>query len=290
MPASSTTSTTWRGRAPGSRSASRIGLGDHPCSEGMPQVVEAQRAQAGTTDRREVAPAQGAAVLERAGRTDEDQVVVSRPPPAPPESGKRGRDVRRHRHGPHLARLRGGELALGVAGAHADHLAGEVDVAPAQSEQLAAAQAGERSGEEDRGVLLGRGRADQRHHLLGREHLDVTAAARRRLRDVGGRVQPQAIELARPLEDAVHQNERLRARARRPGDTREPALDHRRRDRLDRLLAEDRKQLRAHERAVARDRRGLALAVVLDVAQPLGGRVGEVTPVRTCPGSVPRRA
>jgi hypothetical protein len=52
-----------------------------------------------------------------------------------------------------LARPRSGQLAVRVARADADHGAGEVDVAPAQGQQLAATQAGERPGQEDGGVL-----------------------------------------------------------------------------------------------------------------------------------------
>src|SRR3954469_15514155 len=59
----------------------------------------------------------------------------------------------------------------------------EVDVAPTQRDELAAAQAGERGGEVDRGVLLGRSRAHERHGVLGGEDVDVGAMGLYRLLD-----------------------------------------------------------------------------------------------------------
>jgi hypothetical protein len=56
------------------------------------------------------------------------------------------------------------------------------------------------------------------------------------------------------------------------------------------VLAELRQQLRAQDRPIALDRRGLATAVVLDVSKPLRGGVGDVAPVFTIPGNTPRRA
>ena len=66
-------------------------------------------------------------------------------------------DVGHHRHRAHLAALRRAQAAVRVvAAAHANRLAGEVDVAPLQREQLAHAQAGERRGQEQGAVLLER--------------------------------------------------------------------------------------------------------------------------------------
>ena len=93
-------------------------------------------------------------------------------------------DDGRERDRPDLAGLRRRQRALGVARGHADVSAREVDVAPAQCDELAAAQAGEGGGEVDRGVLLGRGGADERHDVLGREDVDVGAVRLDRLLDV----------------------------------------------------------------------------------------------------------
>ena len=99
--------------------------------------------------------------------------------------------------------------------------------------------------------------------------------ARRRLLDFGHRVQRQPVDLLRTLEDAVHEDERLGPRRGRAVDAADPRLDLRRRDRLDRLLAEDGEQLRVEQCPVAGDGRGLAATVMLDVAQPLVCRLGE---------------
>jgi hypothetical protein len=64
-----------------------------------------------------------------------------------------GRDFRSQRHGAGLAALGRGHLAGGEGRADAQGAGGEVDVAPAKRQQLAAAQAGERGGEVDDGVL-----------------------------------------------------------------------------------------------------------------------------------------
>jgi hypothetical protein len=90
-----------------------------------------------------------------------------------------------------------------VAGANPDDRASEVHIAPVEREQLTAAQLGERRGQEDRRILLRAGRLHESPDLLGREDLDVTAAAKRRLLDVRRRVEREAPHPLRPLEDAV---------------------------------------------------------------------------------------
>ena len=108
------------------------------------------------------------------GETGEDQAVLPRELLALRKPRERLSDLGRERHGSHLAGLRRGERASRVARADVHDAPGEVDVAPAQREQLAAAHARKGRGEEQRGVLHVRGRAHQRPHLLGTEHLDVT--------------------------------------------------------------------------------------------------------------------
>ncbi len=73
----------------------------------------------------------------------------------------------------------------GLHTTHADERVGEVDVAPAQGNELAAPQAGDGRREEDRRVLLRRRRAYQRKHLLGREDVEVDASWLAEAVDVG---------------------------------------------------------------------------------------------------------
>src|SRR4051812_1075869 len=63
--------------------------------------------------------------------------------------------------------------AVREVAADVDQLKSEVEVAPAQCEQLALSQTTERRGEVDRGVLLGLRSADQGRDLVAREHVDV---------------------------------------------------------------------------------------------------------------------
>src|SRR5664279_3084675 len=80
----------------------------------------------------------------------------------------------------------------------------------------------------------------------------------------------------RPAEDPVPLDQELvLAAIREPGQRAPPALDRLSRDGLDRLCAERRQQVRVERRAVVVQRRGLALPVLLDEAQPLSRRVRE---------------
>jgi hypothetical protein len=60
-----------------------------------------------------------------------------------------------------------------VTATNPNRVAREVDVAPLQCEELAHPQSGERSREEQCGVVLGRASADQSPNLLGRECLEI---------------------------------------------------------------------------------------------------------------------
>src|SRR5450759_1401695 len=80
----------------------------------------------------------------------------------------------------------------------------------------------------------------------------------------------------RPAEDAVQLYQQLvLAAVREPGQRAAPTFDRLSRDGLDRLRAERRQQVSVERRTVVAQRRGLALAVLLDEAQPLGGGVRE---------------
>ena len=70
----------------------------------------------------------------------------------------------------------------------------------------------------------------------------------------------------------------------RPLDCADPRLDRRGGDRLEGKSAERGQQLRVNYRPVPDQRRGLAAAVVLDVAQPLRGGVDERGPGTHHPG------
>src|SRR3712207_8629557 len=69
-----------------------------------------------------------------------------------------------------LAALRRCELAERIARAHAHGRVGEVDVAPAQRDELSLAQAGERRHQEDRRVLLVRSE-EHTSELQSRQYL-----------------------------------------------------------------------------------------------------------------------
>jgi hypothetical protein len=86
-------------------------------------------------------------------------------------------DLIDHRYDADLAGLGGGDLPVGEVAADAYGLAGEVDVAPAQREQLAAAQAREGGGEVDGGVLVVGGAADDGVDLLASVHVVVAGVA-----------------------------------------------------------------------------------------------------------------
>ena len=87
------------------------------------------------------------------------------------------------------------------------------------------------------------------------------------------------VHLPRAPEDGVEHEQQLALRTAGPGrgaERRAPRLDHRRGVMSSmRFGAEPREQVRLDDRAVVAQRRRLAAALVGDVAQVLGGRVGE---------------
>jgi hypothetical protein len=88
----------------------------------------------------------------------------------------------------------------------------------------------------------------------------------------------------------VEQHEGLLAAACRAGQAGEPRLDSLRRQRLHGHRSKSREELGVEDPAIALDRRGLALAVELDVAEPLRGRFSKETPVSFWIVSSPWRA
>jgi hypothetical protein len=84
----------------------------------------------------------------------EHEIVRPRELPAAREPADHVRDILHHRDRPRTARLWATDLIARVALVHPDRLVLEVDVAPAERDQLAAAQPGERRRDEDRRVLL----------------------------------------------------------------------------------------------------------------------------------------
>jgi hypothetical protein len=160
---------------------------------------------------------------------------------------------------------------VGVAGADADGLEREVDVAPAEREQLAHPEAGEGGREEDRSVL-GRVRvADERQDLLGRVDVDRDAAPARLLLDAGHRVRRQPVLLAsalqHPMEDREQLVDRAVAEATLAHELGSPGVDPGRRDVLEREPTESRDEMRSNRAAVVVERGPLALAVELDPTQ-----------------------
>jgi hypothetical protein len=156
---------------------------------------------------------------------------------------------------------------------------GEVDVAPPQRDDLAAAQAGERGGQEDRGVLLVVGGTHQRPDLLRR----VEVEARRVVVDLdpghgGYRVALEPVQHGRPLVHRVQQGHQLRRLPPLAGPDQEvrlPALDARRRDLLDAQVSEGREQVATNAGAAVDQRRVTPAALVLAPDEPVLGELLE---------------
>jgi hypothetical protein len=79
----------------------------------------------------------------------------------------------------------------------------EEEVAPTQGNQLAPSEAGVGGREEDGGVLVRLGCANEGHHFLGREEIQITRVAPWPASDVGDRVRGEVPDSPRTLEDAV---------------------------------------------------------------------------------------
>jgi len=135
-----------------------------------------------------------------------------------------------------------------------DESLGEVGVAPAKGAQLAHAQTGVGRREVEHRVLGRGGRASERPHLLGREHVELPRAADRLPVDARCRVGREPVDALRALEDPVHEREVLVDRAGRelilddqPAAER---VDVGAGDRLDRRLPEHRSQHALDHQAV----------------------------------------
>src|SRR4051794_21372382 len=103
----------------------------------------------------ETAPREAPGGRERPGtKPQSDGILVAGLKVAVGEAGEALCHFVDHGDDADLARLRRDDLPVGEVATHTDGLAGEVDVAPAQREELAASQAGERGGENDGGVLV----------------------------------------------------------------------------------------------------------------------------------------
>ena len=207
-------------------------------------------------------------------------------------------DLGRERHGADLARLRRRQLALGVARGRRAGTGRRSHVAPAQRDELAAAQAGERGGEEDRRVLLVVGGAHQRHDLRGREDVErdvarrwmgfssVAAGLRGSLCTFVARLQMPASTVRIRIFDALDSGRSLPSSAR-------PALQALGREVLEQHVAEGREQVPADDRAVAAQGGGLAVALELQPAQvprPPRRIARRCAPGRPTPRGAPRRA
>ena len=234
-----------------------------------------RRPEGGALQRGLVAAGEGRAVEVAARDAREDEVVVGRPVLAVGEPGEGGRDVGCHRDRADVAALRRREAAAGEGPADAHARGGEVDVSPAESDELAAAEAGERGREEDRRVLLGLGRPDEGPDLLGGEDLDGGRLAEAGLLDVGHRVVAELVDPTSAFEHAVEDREDLGLRSVADRQGRLPRLDALGREVLEAQGAESGQQVRPDDRAVVDDRGGLAVEVELDVAQVLVAGVGE---------------
>jgi len=194
----------------------------------------------------------------------------------------------RHRNRTDLAVLRCRELFTGVRTGHADPRCGEVDIAPAQRDELAAAQSRERCRQVDRCVLRGRGGADERPDLLGTEHLEVQPPPLAKLLHVRRGVARQPVHLLRAAENAVQLSQQLVLRPRATREGRPPAFDVAGSEVIEAPVAERGDQPAVDARPVRAQSRGLARAVVLDVTQPLPRSVGEGHARASLPRQRPR--
>jgi hypothetical protein len=178
-------------------------------------------------------------------------------------------DVRRERdRATRAPRLRRRELAAHEGLAHAQATRCPIHIAPAQRQQLALAQAGQRSGQvkqavrrRDRAARLGRDR-DQSLEIVRREKADPPLAIRHpwfvnQLAGVGGDEAAALCEREDRMQDAEVVEDRLRREpvARLECDER---LDLLARDPVERPVAKERDQMHAQAGVVARERRALA--------------------------------
>ena len=96
-----------------------------------------------------------------------------------------------------------------IAGANTYGRYGEVDVAPAKGEDLPRRIPVNAAGEVDRAVHLVLGGAHQAPHLFWREHLDVAARPHTEAVHLVDGVEWQPVELHRPAEDRVQQDQQV---------------------------------------------------------------------------------
>lgn len=155
----------------------------------------------------------------------------------------------------------------------------EVHVPPAQGEQLAEPQPGERGNEDHRGDQAVAGGSGDGVHLLDAQHAELLAVADADPLGVLRRVRRDPALALRTAENAAEQDHRLL-----DGPVREPAreqlladaVDVVGRDRGHRSVgADQRPQVRAHDAADVVEVGALALLFVLEVAQVLVTRLRE---------------
>jgi len=118
------------------------------------------------------------------------------------------------------------------------------------------------------------GRPDERQDLLGAQHVDLRRAAHPRSLDDISRVARQPVDLHRPLEDRAEADEVLLTGPIGAAVAAHPELDVLRGDRLDLAIAKLADEDADHVAVVAH-RRGLAVADVLAVGEPLLRGVAE---------------
>jgi len=112
-------------------------------------------------------------------------------------------------------------------------------------------------------------------HTSSGENTSIAEDARWRGFSTGHRVVAELVDAARTHEDAVEHRQQLDLGAVAHPQRRLPGLDPVCRHVLEPQRAERRHQVRPDARAILDQRRGLAVEVVLQVAQPLLARLGE---------------
>jgi ADP-ribose pyrophosphatase YjhB (NUDIX family) len=256
----------------------------HARTEGVAQVVRGVLRQSGGGERGGEPVADVVVAQRLAGRrVGEDERLVVRRRRRLVQPVERTGDLVGERDASRRAfRLRRAVLAAHVVLPHADAGGGPVDVLPAQGAQLADAQAGHGRRQEQRAVDLGVGAGgdgrDERADLLRRQEANVGVLLRlRQLHEGDGVVRRELLPLrereqrGEVAEVVAHglRRQPLRRRAlSRPcpsgQQVHRQALDVLLRDRVDRALAEERREVNADRDLGRAHRLGLA-ALALEV-------------------------
>src|SRR5829696_1444717 len=185
-------------------------LVDRQASEGVPEVVEADRPEIRRVAGGDVPPPKRRTVEMAANRAREDEIVGTGEVLPLTEASEHHRYGGNHRNDADSVAFRGDDLLVGVVAVHAERLPLEINVTPAERNELAAAQTREGGGQVERAVLLRRCGSYERPDLFSRvEVVGRRVVVHAQTLDVRGGVGQKAVLPPSPLEDAVQDREEL---------------------------------------------------------------------------------